>query len=398
MLASARGSANGQAEFHGLGYFNDQHPESVAAAVSADGRVVVGFSLARLFNDQADAFRWTAETGMVSIGTLPDADPNGGATDVSDDGNVIVGYSQQEDGPQAFRWTPQTGMEGIGPPPHASFASYAYAVSGDGRVIVGELDEQAFRWTEETDMVYLPVSNKMLYSVGLDVTKDGSVITGLYSNGNGHQASIWFGLQLPLLLGDFPGGNFGSSARGITRDGKIVVGNGITGEGPEGFWWRPEFGMLPIGELEGCDVDSRATAVSDDGQVVVGSSLKICGHQSAARWTPVDGIQDITSLLLQQGATGLEGWILEYASDVSADGTVIVGFGTNPKGWREGWIARVQRPCPADCDLSGVLDLGDWLCFQEHFNAAGPAGDCDAGGTLDLFDYLCFVNQFNAGC
>jgi hypothetical protein len=24
--------------------------------------------------------------------------------------------------------------------------------------------------------------------------------------------------------------------------------------------------------------------------------------------------------------------------------------------------------------------------------------DCDRKGTLDLFDFLCFVNEFNAGC
>jgi hypothetical protein len=32
------------------------------------------------------------------------------------------------------------------------------------------------------------------------------------------------------------------------------------------------------------------------------------------------------------------------------------------------------------------------------FNAGDPAADCDGNDGLDLFDFLCFVNAFNAGC
>jgi hypothetical protein len=35
----------------------------------------------------------------------------------------------------------------------------------------------------------------------------------------------------------------------------------------------------------------------------------------------------------------LTGWQLSGARGISADGTVIVGFGTNPGGQTEGWIA-----------------------------------------------------------
>jgi trimeric autotransporter adhesin len=54
--------------------------------------------------------------------------------------------------------------------------------------------------------------------------------------------------------------------------------------------------------------------------------------------------------------------------------------------------------CTADCDWSGVLDLFDFLCFVNLFNAGAPQADCDLSGGLDLFDFLCFVNAFNAGC
>jgi hypothetical protein len=54
--------------------------------------------------------------------------------------------------------------------------------------------------------------------------------------------------------------------------------------------------------------------------------------------------------------------------------------------------------CYPDCDGSGTLDLFDFLCFVNAFNAGDPYADCDGSGTLDLFDFLCFVNEFNAGC
>jgi hypothetical protein len=61
--------------------------------------------------------------------------------------------------------------------------------------------------------------------------------------------------------------------------------------------------------------------------------------------------------------------------------------------------------CYPDCDPStgvGVLDIFDFLCFQNRFAGAEPyACDCDAGGgpgLCDIFDFLCFQNEFAAGC
>lgn len=61
--------------------------------------------------------------------------------------------------------------------------------------------------------------------------------------------------------------------------------------------------------------------------------------------------------------------------------------------------------CYADCDQStgaGVLDIFDFLCFQDLFVAGDPyACDCDLStgiGVCDVFDFLCFQNQFVSGC
>ena len=57
--------------------------------------------------------------------------------------------------------------------------------------------------------------------------------------------------------------------------------------------------------------------------------------------------------------------------------------------------------CPADCDLSGSLDVFDFLCFQNNFVSGSLSADCDrstCSATLDVFDFLCFQNAFAGGC
>jgi hypothetical protein len=62
------------------------------------------------------------------------------------------------------------------------------------------------------------------------------------------------------------------------------------------------------------------------------------------------------------------------------------------------YIETAGEDCYADCDASGGLDLFDFLCFTNDFNALGEYSDCDENGAYELFDFLCFVNTFNEGC
>jgi hypothetical protein len=54
--------------------------------------------------------------------------------------------------------------------------------------------------------------------------------------------------------------------------------------------------------------------------------------------------------------------------------------------------------CYADCDGTGVLDVFDFLCFQDAFVSGDPYADCTGEGTLDVFDFLCFQDAFVTGC
>jgi Concanavalin A-like lectin/glucanases superfamily len=68
-------------------------------------------------------------------------------------------------------------------------------------------------------------------------------------------------------------------------------------------------------------------------------------------------------------------------------------------------FAAIPASCYADCDTStgaGVLDVFDFLCFQNSFvSGAAYACDCDTStgaGVCDVFDFLCFQNAFVGGC
>ncbi len=54
--------------------------------------------------------------------------------------------------------------------------------------------------------------------------------------------------------------------------------------------------------------------------------------------------------------------------------------------------------CYADCDNSAVLDIFDFLCFQNAYAVQAPYADCDGNNQFDVFDFLCFGNAFARGC
>ena len=86
------------------------------------------------------------------------------------------------------------------------------------------------------------------------------------------------------------------------------------------------------------------------------------------------------------------------------------GSETNVVGWDNVCIvldrgACCDQGCYPDCDSStgpGVLDIFDFLCFQNRY-AAGASYACNCDTTTgqdlcDIFDFLCFQNAYSAGC
>jgi probable HAF family extracellular repeat protein len=246
---------------------------------------------------------------MMGLGFM---DPNSRfseATGVSADGSVIVGRSWVGLITEAFRWTSADGLKRLGPLDPNSPYSGAHDVSADGSVVVGISDREAFRWT----------------------TLEG--MSG---------------------LGFLDSGDSVSEAIAASASALVVVGK----SGIHAFRWTAVEGMVSLGGRF-----NDAFAVSADGSVIVGRELGAESH--AFRWTAADGMQNLQDLLVGLGLD-LTGWSLEVATGVSADGLTIVGSGTNPDGFQEGWVAHIPEPSTA---LLGALGVAATLVLRNRRRA-----------------------------
>ncbi len=184
---------------------------------------------------------------FMPLPQLPGSTQGGNAFDVSADGSTVVGMSDNGSALEAVRWTigPEITVQSL----NAGPSSIGWDVSGDGSVIVGKSASTrgfplAFRWTEPTG---------------------------------------------PVLLGDFPGAEEASEAKGVSKDGNVVVGRGSSEQAGEAFRWTATAGLVSLGDVPGGEFGSEAYATSANGAVVVGSSLSARGTE-AFRWTAETGM------------------------------------------------------------------------------------------------------------
>lgn len=142
------------------------------AGISADGLVVVGVSGTDVTNTSSvgdRAFRWTAQSGIQSLGVLA-GDDRSRARGVDERGLVVVGDSRTEFGSRAILWTSSTGM--------VELSSYLIAQGTD-------------------------LSGWTLLSAA-SVSRDGTAIAGQGLRGTRSAAWIVTGLQLTCRA-DFNG-------------------------------------------------------------------------------------------------------------------------------------------------------------------------------------------------
>src|ERR1017187_6116104 len=331
--------------------------------VSGDGSVVVGTSGYDTsgYGYFLRAFRWTAGSGMVSLGGYGSS-----ASGVSADGSVIVGTSNYV----AFRWTAGTGMVGLGYLPGGTY-SYANGISADGSVIVGTSysasGNQAFRWTAGSGMVGLGHLPGNTNSSASGVSADGSVIVGTSSSGSVGQAFRWTAGSGMVGLGHLPG-DTNSTAAGVSADGSVIVGT----TGGQAFRWTAGSGMVGLG-------GGSATAVSGDGSIVV------CNQ--AFRWTAGSGMQSLRDVLVTNGLN-LDPAELLIASGISADGNTIVGsdYYIYPDFSLEyGFVATVPRLI----GVSPVLSINSWssaahrlvLSWSTNYTGCTLQSSTDLGST-----------------
>lgn len=162
---------------------------SVAYGVSGDGSIVVGSCSGE---SGTYAFRWTDESGMVSLGDLPGGDPLSTATAISADGSTIVGFA-----------SPSGGLTGV-----------LFQENGTDPTSVGDF------------------TGGGTYSRLTDVCADGNIAIGLGSDDDHYQAAVWdpeHGLRkIKDLLAESGMPLEGWAiyeATAISDDGDTIVGN-----------------------------------------------------------------------------------------------------------------------------------------------------------------------------
>src|SRR5690606_31878221 len=182
----------------------------------------------------------------------------------------------------------------------------------------------------------LPLSQSSSLAYG--ISADGSTIVGASFVDGVSQAVVWDELHGLRTIGDLPTGEIFSVATAASADGSLVFGSSATTFGSEAFVWDAVRGMRRLGEGVGRPVSRFVNAVSDDGTIVVGRDWSVRLGDQAVIWDAAGTMQPLSTLLRSLGID-LTGWKLSEAMDVSADGRTIVGYGTNPSGKREAWIA-----------------------------------------------------------
>lgn len=202
-----------------------------------------------------------------------------------------------------------------------------------------------------------------LRSYAYSVSSNGSVIVGYSGSSNATSGTAegfrWTAAAGMAPLGDFPNGYFNSIAYGVSADGLVVVGRGYPNDNgdEEAFRWTEQTGLAHLGFAPG-DQSSSAFAVSADGNTIVGA----VGNTSpvyAQIWRAQWGMRHIQDVLTNDLGLNLTGWTLISAASVSANGQVVAGYGTNPSGQTEGWVANLAPPS-LSISRSGTNILLSW--------------------------------------
>jgi probable HAF family extracellular repeat protein len=293
----------------------------------------------------------TVSAGTVkfhALGDLPGDRYHSDAHGVSDDGTVAVGVANF-DARRAFRW--QAGvMDDVGAPAE----SHAWAASADGRVVVGYMPttvnapREAFHWDNGALTRLGDLPGGSFFSESLGVSADGLVVVGSGTTSRGSEGFRWTNGQMQAL-GDIPGGQFAGAAWGISADGSVIVGQGKGSGGGDGHAYRWNNGtMQSLGTLPG-RTSSLAFDVSAGGTVVVGFASDASGQREPFRWENGGMIS------------------LAMATGVSANGDSIVGWQQNASG-DEAFLWTAQRglqSMEALLSESGV-DLSGWQLIRGH--------------------------------
>ncbi|HED53559.1 MAG TPA: hypothetical protein ENJ00_05090 [Phycisphaerales bacterium] len=372
--------APAQPSFVTLGDLPGGDINSVPSDLSTDGSVVVGTgTTSGGLGASLGAFRWTRQTGLQPLGSLPGG-LNSGGNGVSPNGSYVTGQTSfQGTGSVGWVWSEASGIVSIGTLPTPGRAgSSARQVFDDGMVLgrsaygIGDFGTTlvaATVWTPETGLRALPLPNGDFNAVAVDRLADGRIVG---SSSNSSSARNWFysedtGFE---FLEDISGSPLTMTGFWANDDGTLVFGHG----GPTGSlttgaaYWTPEEGERYLPGF-GPTTITQATGLTDDASLVVGFMATFAGQVSETQvvWlnqgdadTPYNYSDPIPFVeYVESMGVDLEGWRINEVRGVSGDGTTFIGTAsplTGPPGIHiEAFVLTI--PTPASLALPGLSML-----------------------------------------
>lgn len=168
------------------------------------------------------------------------------------------------------------------------------------------------------------------------ISADGSTVVGYGNSPLGREAMRWTMAAGMVGLGDLPGGFHASSATAVSGDGSLIVGVGnsqtFANDSDEGFTWTSGTGMVGTGDFPGGIFNSGLTSVTPDDTTTVGFKSSDFGREPTR-----NGVSIYTF-----NGSETSGSLVAFATDVSTDGSVVVGRtqgpgypGTQPFRWTQ---------------------------------------------------------------
>jgi probable HAF family extracellular repeat protein len=306
------------------------------AGVSDDGTTVAGTG-----NDPAAPGQvmvlWTPAGGLRTAG-WSEGHEHTTAHALSGDGSTVLGVDYNAN---ILTWTAAGGVQY----PSGTNGSPG-GINRDGSVIVGgHVAGGPFRWTAATGAVPLPTppgwADNGADGRGNAVSADGSVVGGtLFNTAGTRHAFRWAAGDGTVLL-EHPAGLIGSDTIAISADGSALVGWAYDAtEVHRPFRWTDASGLqllpVPIGQ---------ATDVTADGAIVIGNG-QVPDGDSAFIWDATRGARDLKAALAADYGVDLAGWTLLSADAITPDGMTIVGRGAH-RDFGDNVAWRVVVPEPA---------------------------------------------------
>ena len=256
------------------------------------------------------------------------------------------------------------------------------------------------------------------YSEANSVSADGSVVVGGAFAGLTSHAYRWTEDLGMVNLADHDGsGTVGGSigewaeyswANSVSADGSVVVGFGNDGTRDRAFRWTSGLGMVNLVDFDGngsisgtgkewATGNSNANSVSADGSVVVGYGNDAGNIGRAFRWTEDLGMVNLADF---DGNGSISGTGKEWASmrseamSVSADGSAVVGYaydaGNKYHSFR--WTEDLGMVNLADHDGSGTVgdSIGEWA-EESWATSVSADGSVVVGGAYDGSETRAFI-------